>query len=207
MNRRQQPKYIGDARYFEDVNQGMIMKERIREPLYSKKSFAVDAAQTVNFFRDHTSNSSLYTNLVSNGAMPSNQKFELEGFCFRLKYGMAKTDILKFYNSAVLTFRTHDKTYLKTPMMKIPSGCGLTGLAALDGASSTTEFVELTNGIPSPMVYFPIWRKGENGKPTPILLAPQQTFELEIQTFASAAFSAVFDGTAFLVGQRSRESS
>lgn len=204
---RQQPKHIGDGRYFEDVNQGMLLKERIREPLYSKKSFAVSANQTVPFFRDHTSSNILATNLVANGQMPSTQKFELEGFSVRLEYGMDKDDVIKFYNKAALVFRTHDKTYLKVPMIVVPSGGGLTGLASLDGNASAAEFIELSNGIPAPSSYYPIWRAGKGGRPTPIILAPQQLFEVEIQTAAGSDFSATFEATVFMHGQRSRESS
>ena len=207
MQRQQPPKHIGDGRYFEDVNQGMLLKERIREPLYSKKSFAVTASQTVPFFRDHTSSNVLATNLVANGQMPSTQKFELEGFSVRLEYGMAKADVLKFYNKSVLIFRTHDKTYLKVPMMVVPSGGGLTGLASLDGNASAVEFVELANGIPSPASYYPIWRAGKGNRPTPIILTPQQLFEVEIQTVAGSDFSSTFEATVFMHGQRSRESS
>ena len=197
---------VSPTHFFEDMTQGKILKERIREPLYSRKQFAVDKNQTVNFFRNHAGGSKLDTNLVVNGSMPSTQRFALEGFSFRLEFGMDETDIIKFYNHAVLLFSTQDKRYLCMPLSQIPSGCGLTGPAALDGAASAVKFIEITNGIPSPTSYYPVVRRGPKNALVTIPLAPQQLFEVDIQTFAPSDFSATFNGTVFMHGERNRES-
>lgn len=208
-NQMMQQQY-GNARFYENATPGKILKERIREPLYSRKLFAVDKAQTKNFFRDHAGGTLLDSNLVQNGAMPSTQKFEVEGFSVRLAFGTPKADIIKFYNSAVLIFKIGDTIYLRAPLAVIPSGGGLKGVAALalDGASSavTGEFIELCNGEPHPMAFYPIIRRTQQGHAAPIIIAPQQTFEVDIQTFAAADFSDTFYATVYMHGQRSRES-
>ena len=137
--------------------------------------------------------------------MSSTESFELEGFSVRLKLGMKKEDILKFYNYATMMFKLSDKTYLRANMIDIPSGGGIKGLAVLDGNSSAEEFFELSNCEPHPMMYFPVVRTGNDGQPTSVTINPNQKFELEIQTFAPSDFSEEFFAIVKMHGERIRE--
>lgn len=192
-----------NAMFYEDLNPGKILKEVIRESLYSKQSFKVDKSQTVPFFSGDSNPSLSVSNY--NGKISSTETFLLEGFACRLELGIAEADIVKFYNNAYLVFKKNDKVYLRAPLFDVPSGSGLQGIVSQDGNPSAVKFVELSNGQPGYNSFLPVIRTGRDGGRIPIKIGNQTRFDVEIQTFAATDFSAVFNATILMRGQRIRE--
>jgi len=173
--------------------EGQPALELIRQPLYHRQQVAALGAQTIQYFNNIAGANLLISNMSTNGMLPSPQTFDIFGVTAVPAFGLNEADIVNFYNSSHLELRISSKPYFQLPMMKVPAGCGLAGVASTT-VNNTTIF-QTQNGLPSPVVWYPLDIDGIS-----IHLPSNQDFNVQLQTFNAVAFTVAFNLHVYLEG-------
>lgn len=171
--------------------EGTPMMNPQRQTLYHRRQFAAATAQTLTFFRDFTATTALDTNMTTPAMLPSPYAFSCYGISFFVDQGVVNTDWHKLLNETVIFFKLSGKDKLQIPLHMVPSAGGLYGIS--DAAAA--PIFEAQNGMPMPTNFLPLDVQGR-----PVHIVSQQDFQVNVQTFNSAAFSAAFYGFCHLHG-------
>lgn len=179
--------------------QGEALLEMVWQPIYSQKTKAIAANESLSYFRGISSSGDLLlSNVTTDSVLSQPETLDIFGATLLVEQGIDRDDLTTFYNNTVMTFTMGIKNYLEIPILKIPSGGGFAGFAST--TENATTIFQATNCLPSANSYYPMVASGY-----PLHLNSQQKFQYNTITTAPGDFSNSFVIWAFLDGILGRQ--
>lgn len=161
---------------------GRPVLEYLRQHLYDRKRLTAGTAQQVTFFKTFLGGTLRDTNMTSDGSLAAPHTMDVFGISLFVQQGTAAADLEYLLNESYFEFKISSRPYLQTMTHMLPSGGGLYGFA------TANNIFEAQNGIPSPLVYYPVDLEGE-----PLHLPSQQDFSAILTTVNTVAFTDTID--------------
>lgn len=130
----------------------------LKQPLYDTESMPASSTGSILFFSRQQGSSdasgainpktAVDTNLTQAGQLTVPDQYRIYGFIFETMPGTALADFRLIYKTGLFEFTfTGNRIYLQIPLTRVPAGVAPSGFAAIDGNSSNTQAVEVSQGI------------------------------------------------------------